>query len=157
MDEAMSVFHTKWSPLQVLPNTKSILENTCLSHILSMIEGIKAWPDDLSSFSWSWGLTPSPTMCKSTSFRSILLVGLLALLECSGPASVTLSHKAGDYQLTDTWPLMMTSSEKRTLTGLDFNLAFFAALINADLGDWKKTKHFIWLLEIQCKLVLAAF
>lgn len=38
-------------------------------------------------------------------------------------------------ELTDTWPLMMTSSEKRTLTGLDFNLAFFAALINADLGD----------------------
>lgn len=50
--------------------------------------------------------------------------------------SVTLSaSQAGDYQLTDTWPLMMTSSEKRTFTGLDFNLAFFAALINADLGD----------------------
>lgn len=58
--------------------------------------------------------------------------GVLALLS----VSVTLSvSQAGDCQLTDTWPLMMTSSEKRTLTGLDFNLAFFAALINADLGD----------------------
>lgn len=41
------------------------------------------------------------------------------------------------WTLTDTWPLIITSSEKRTLTGLDFNLAFFAALIKADLGDWK--------------------
>lgn len=61
--------------------------------------------------------------------------GVLALLG----ASVTRSGSpAGDCPLTDTCPLMMTSSEKRTFTGLDFNLAFFAALINADLGDWKK-------------------
>lgn len=36
---------------------------------------------------------------------------------------------------------MMTSSAKRTLTGLVFNLAFLAALMNADLGDfcgWRK-------------------
>ena len=39
--------------------------------------------------------------------------------------------------LTGTWPLMMTSSAKRTLTGLDFNLALLAALMNADLGDFK--------------------
>lgn len=61
--------------------------------------------------------------------------GVLALLG----ASVTCSGSpAGDCPLTDTCPLMMTSSEKRTFTGLDFNLAFLAALINADLGDWKK-------------------
>lgn len=36
---------------------------------------------------------------------------------------------------------MMTSSAKRTLTGLVFNLAFLAALINADLGDLKKRKE----------------
>lgn len=36
---------------------------------------------------------------------------------------------------------MMTSSAKRTLTGLVFNLAFLAALMNADLGDfWKEGK-----------------
>lgn len=41
--------------------------------------------------------------------------------------------------LTGTWPLMMTSSAKRTLTGLVFNLAFLAALMNADLGDfWRE-------------------
>lgn len=34
---------------------------------------------------------------------------------------------------------MMTSSAKRTLTGLVFNLAFLAALMNADLGDfWRE-------------------
>lgn len=38
--------------------------------------------------------------------------------------------------LTGTCPLMMTSSAKRTLTGFDFSLAFLAALIKADLGDW---------------------
>lgn len=42
--------------------------------------------------------------------------------------------------LTGTCPLMMTSSAKRTLTGLVFNLAFLAALINADLGDLNKKK-----------------
>lgn len=40
---------------------------------------------------------------------------------------------------------MMTSSAKRTLTGLVFNLAFLAALMNADLGDFwrerRKTKQ----------------
>lgn len=55
--------------------------------------------------------------------------------------------------LTETWPLIMTSSENRTLTGLDFNLAFFAALINADLGDWKKRhekrkRSFDWYLTL---------
>ena len=40
--------------------------------------------------------------------------------------------------LTGTWPLMMTSSAKRTFTGLDFNLAFLAALMKADLGDLRK-------------------
>lgn len=39
--------------------------------------------------------------------------------------------------LTGTCPLMMTSSAKRTLTGFVFNLAFFAALMNADLGDFR--------------------
>lgn len=34
---------------------------------------------------------------------------------------------------------MMTSSAKRTLTGLVFNLAFLAALMNADFGDfWRE-------------------
>lgn len=42
--------------------------------------------------------------------------------------------------LTGTWPLMMTSSAKRTLTGLVFNLAFLAALMNADLGDFWRQK-----------------
>lgn len=33
----------------------------------------------------------------------------------------------------------MTSSAKRTLTGLVFNLAFLAALMNADFGDfWRE-------------------
>lgn len=36
---------------------------------------------------------------------------------------------------------MMTSSAKRTLTGLDFNLAFLAALINADLGDCTENRR----------------
>lgn len=36
---------------------------------------------------------------------------------------------------------MMTSSAKRTLTGLVFNLAFLAALINADLGDFGKGRE----------------
>lgn len=35
---------------------------------------------------------------------------------------------------------MMTSSAKRTLTGLVFNLAFLAALMNADLGDFGKER-----------------
>lgn len=30
-----------------------------------------------------------------------------------------------------------TCSENRTLAGLDLSLAFFAALMKADLGDWK--------------------
>lgn len=38
-------------------------------------------------------------------------------------------------ELTGTWPFIMTSSAKRTLTGLDFSMAFLAALMNADLGD----------------------
>lgn len=38
-------------------------------------------------------------------------------------------------ELTGTWPFMMTSSAKRTLTGLDLSMAFLAALMNADLGD----------------------
>lgn len=42
--------------------------------------------------------------------------------------------------LTGTWPLMMTSSAKRTLTGFVFNLAFLAALMNADLGDFERGK-----------------
>lgn len=42
-------------------------------------------------------------------------------------------HSAG---LTGTCPFMMTSSAKRTLTGLDLSIAFLAALIKADLGDW---------------------
>lgn len=42
--------------------------------------------------------------------------------------------------LTGTCPLMMTSSAKRTLTGLVFNFAFLAALINADLGDLENGK-----------------
>lgn len=37
--------------------------------------------------------------------------------------------------LTGTWPFIMTSSAKRTLTGLDLSMAFLAALMNADLGD----------------------
>lgn len=49
--------------------------------------------------------------------------------------SDSMHNTTDNRKLTDTWPLMMTSSEKRTLTGLDFNLAFFAALINADFGD----------------------
>lgn len=36
---------------------------------------------------------------------------------------------------------MMTSSAKRTLTGLVFNFAFLAALINADLGDLNEKKQ----------------
>lgn len=36
---------------------------------------------------------------------------------------------------------MMTSSAKRTLTGLVFNLAFLAALMNADLGDFGKRRE----------------
>lgn len=43
--------------------------------------------------------------------------------------------------LTGTWPLMMTSSAKRTLTGLVFNFAFLAALMNADLGDFDRKKR----------------
>lgn len=36
---------------------------------------------------------------------------------------------------------MMTSSAKRTFTGLVFNLAFLAALMKADLGDfWRESK-----------------
>lgn len=38
-------------------------------------------------------------------------------------------------ELTGTWPFIMTSSAKRTLTGLDLSIAFLAALMNADLGD----------------------
>lgn len=36
---------------------------------------------------------------------------------------------------------MMTSSAKRTLTGLVFNLAFLAALMNADLGDFRRERR----------------
>lgn len=43
--------------------------------------------------------------------------------------------------LTGTCPLMMTSSAKRTLTGLVFSLAFLAALMNADLGDFRSDKR----------------
>lgn len=43
-----------------------------------------------------------------------------------------------DVLLTGTCPLMITSSAKRTLTGLDFSLAFLAALMKADLGDWRE-------------------
>lgn len=38
-------------------------------------------------------------------------------------------------ELTGTWPFIMTSSAKRTLTGFDLSIAFLAALMNADLGD----------------------
>lgn len=44
--------------------------------------------------------------------------------------------KTCHFSLTGTCPLIMTSSAKRTLTGLDFSLAFLAALMKADLGDW---------------------
>lgn len=40
-------------------------------------------------------------------------------------------------ELTGTWPFIMTSSAKRTLTGLDLSIAFLAALMNADLGDYE--------------------
>jgi hypothetical protein len=43
--------------------------------------------------------------------------------------------KAG---LTASVSPMATCSENRTFTGLDLSLAFFAALMKADLGDWKK-------------------
>lgn len=42
-------------------------------------------------------------------------------------------------ELTGTWPFIMTSSAKRTLTGLDLSMAFLAALMNADLGDYEAT------------------
>lgn len=70
--------------------------------------------------------------------------------------------------LTGTWPLMMTSSAKRTLTGLVFNLAFLAALMNADLGDFwrgkkkerrrgrKKKRHFKGL-SVSVKMTHACF
>ncbi|KAL0588653.1 hypothetical protein AAY473_039665 [Plecturocebus cupreus] len=35
----------------------------------------------------------------------------------------------------------VVTSENRTLTGLDLSLAFFAALMKADLGDWKKNRE----------------
>jgi hypothetical protein len=78
----------------------------------------------------SWDLTPS----RKT--RSISRMNILAWCEQNAPASVLFCITTlSTWKLTDTWPLIMTSSEKRTLTGLDFNLAFLAALINADLGD----------------------
>lgn len=38
---------------------------------------------------------------------------------------------------------IVTCSENRTFTGLDLSLAFFAALMKADLGDWKKNKGLV--------------
>lgn len=59
----------------------------------------------------------------------------------AAPCSESLCAKSEcAIWLTGTWPLMMTSSAKRTLTGLVFNLAFLAALMNADLGDFGEGK-----------------
>lgn len=56
--------------------------------------------------------------------------------------------------LTGTWPLMMTSSAKRTFTGLVFNLAFLAALINADLGDFWRGRRGVKKQKKDNQLVL---
>lgn len=66
-----------------------------------------------------------------------------AVVPCSESQCVKSESRCAIW-LTGTWPLMMTSSAKRTLTGLVFNLAFLAALMNADLGDFgkeRKKKH----------------
>lgn len=87
--------------------------------------------------------------CHHFSCHAIIFLSRLKLylwMKCS-----VLSKNS--WILTDTWPLIMTSSEKRTLTGLDFNLAFFAALIKADLGDWKKR----WWQDISRNFKLKPF
>lgn len=46
----------------------------------------------------------------------------------------------GESSLTASVSPTATCSENRTFTGLDLSLAFFAALMKADLGDWKKQR-----------------
>lgn len=82
-----------------------------------------------------------PSLCKPvTVVSTMLFLPPFPDLSCTFGWNAQYCLRLNSWTLTDTWPLIITSSEKRTLTGLDFNLAFFAALIKADLGDWKKRR-----------------
>lgn len=68
----------------------------------------------------------------------LVISNILTLVPADSSLNLQL-HSSDCLQskgLTGTCPLMMTSSAKRTLTGLVFNFAFLAALMNADLGDF---------------------
>lgn len=61
----------------------------------------------------------------------------------SSMARLTLAKdrgEEGEAALTACVSPTATCSENRTFTGLDLSLAFFAALMKADLGDWKKSR-----------------
>lgn len=45
----------------------------------------------------------------------------------------------GRAGLTGSVSPTVTCSENRTLAGLDLSFAFLAALMKADLGDWKES------------------
>lgn len=84
-------------------------------------------------------------MLKRVAISQLLISNILTLMPADRILNPRLhSSECSQIQrLTGTWPLMMTSSAKRTLTGLVFNFAFLAALMNADLGDcsWGKKEE----------------